>query len=74
MKPNTALIKYKDQPVINLNNVASIYVHTPAFEGDDYEIKFHYIDEEWDPWSFETREEAQSVYDKICQLFVTDLT
>lgn len=74
MKPNTALIKYKDQPVINLNNVASMCVHTPAFEGDNYEIIFQFVGEGWGAWYFETREEAQAVYDKICQLFVTDLT
>lgn len=74
MKPNTALIKYKDQPVINLNNVVAIYVYDPVFEDDDCEIKFQYVGEGWDPWSFKTIEEAQSVYKNICSLFVTDLT
>lgn len=74
MKPNTALIKYKDQPVVNLNNVATTYIEDPMLWGNEYTIYFEFVDGVSESWSFETREEAQVVYDKICQLFVTDLT
>lgn len=74
MKPNTSLIKYKDQPVVNLNNVATMYIEDPMLWGNEYTIDFEFVDGVSESWSFETREEAQAVYDKICQLFVNDLT
>lgn len=71
MKPNTALIKYKDQPVVNLNSTFGVYL--PKWE-NPRSIIFGHGEAGSVTWVFETSEEAQSVYKKICSLFVTDLT
>lgn len=71
MKPNTALIKYKDQHVVNLNTTVGVYF--PKWENPRC-IIFGRGDAGSVTWNFETSEEAQSVYKKICSLFVTDLT
>ncbi len=71
MKPNTALIKYKDQRIVNLNMVIGVYL--PKWE-NNLSIVFGCGKTGNVTWTFETQEEVQSVYEKICSLFVTDLT
>lgn len=74
MKPNTALIKYKGQPAVNLNNVVTVYVDAPLVWTDEYRVKFEFVGGGGDSWLFKTQKEAESAYKKICSLFVTDLT
>lgn len=74
MKPNTALIKYKDQPVVNLTQSTGVYVDASMPRVMGYVIRFEFAGGQSTSWTFETREEFQSVYEKICSLFVTDLT
>ena len=71
MKPNTALIKYKDQQIVNLNTAIGVYF--PKWENPRC-IIFGFGEAGSVTWTFETPEEAQLVYKNICSLFVTDLT
>lgn len=71
MKPNTALIKYKDQQIVNLNRVIGVYL---SKRENSLSINFGCGETGSVTWTFETPEEAQLVYKNICSLFVTDLT